>query len=123
MKWSRLVLGRRGEAEHLRRRGLVEARRDPAGANRFQQPRGAQAVDLVSLGEEKLGEIRAVLARDTGDECCLGHASREVYGLRDRAGFHQYSACPCDSTSGNRDPCRNASLFSKTGLTANVSLC
>src|SRR2546428_12515757 len=49
MKWGRLVLGRRGEAEHLGRRGLVEARRDPAGANRLQKARCAQAVGVARV--------------------------------------------------------------------------
>ena len=32
------------------------------------------AEDLVALIEEKLGQIRAVLSRDTGDEGPLGHS-------------------------------------------------
>jgi hypothetical protein len=30
-------------------------------------------VDHIALGEQKLGQVRAVLTRDAGDESYLGH--------------------------------------------------
>ena len=44
-----LVLRRRRQAEHLRRRRLVEARRASAGPNRFQQPGRAQPVGVAGV--------------------------------------------------------------------------
>src|SRR5881409_1075825 len=43
--------------------------------------RGAadHAVDLVTLGEEKLREIRAVLAGNTCNQCDLGHAEESLW--------------------------------------------
>ena len=54
---------------------------DPAAVDR----RGAtdQAVDLVALREQQLGEVRPVLAGDAGDECALGH-SRHSSSFRGR---------------------------------------
>ena len=40
---------------------------DPAGVER-RRP-ADQAVDLVALGEQQLGEVGAVLAGDAGDQC------------------------------------------------------
>ena len=31
------------------------------------------AVDVVALVQEELRKVRAVLARDAGDQCCLSH--------------------------------------------------
>jgi hypothetical protein len=40
---------------------------DAPGVERAGAPH--EAVDLVSLGEQELGEVAAVLAGDAGDEC------------------------------------------------------
>ena len=44
-----LVLWRRGRAEHLRGRGLVEAHRDGSRTDRLEQPRRSQAVGVACV--------------------------------------------------------------------------
>jgi hypothetical protein len=47
-------------------------------ARRVERGRAAdEAMDFVALTEEKLGEVGAVLAGDTGDECALFHKGDE----------------------------------------------
>src|SRR6478672_1641690 len=48
---------------------LVVQMIDALGVERRRAP--LDAVDLVALREQELGEIGAILARDTGDECAL----------------------------------------------------
>ncbi|GEB66296.1 hypothetical protein SAT01_37440 [Sinomonas atrocyanea] len=40
-----------------------------------------EPVDLVALGQEEFGEVRAVLARDAGDERLLRHVSPHMVPL------------------------------------------
>ena len=49
---------------------------DPAAVHRRRSPH--HAVNLVILLEQKLGEVRTVLARDACDECSLRHRSTKV---------------------------------------------
>ena len=45
---------------------------DPVGVEQRGAP--LDAMDLISLGQQELGQVRAVLSRDTGDERnFLGH--------------------------------------------------
>ena len=80
---------------------------DPAAVDRRGAP--DQAVDLVALPQQQLGEVRAVLARDPGDEGALGHRwlrprvrrtrdYRAPAGRRDRSG-----CCPVGGHLRMRD--------------------
>ena len=49
---------------------------DPVGVE--QRRAALDAVDLVALAEQELGEVGAVLAGDAGDQCCAFHSSAVV---------------------------------------------
>ena len=72
-----------------------------------------QAVDLVALGEQQLGEVRAVLAGDAGDEGLLrGHRPSRAAGIvrsmicrssqRDQRSMYSRSSSTQRSNSGSR---------------------
>ena len=50
----------------------IEQMLDPPVVRRAETPDHAE--DLVPLLEQQLGEVRAVLTGDAGDDCPLGHA-------------------------------------------------
>ena len=59
-----------GEIDEQGRGGIVPVRQKMIDARGIEAARAAlDAVNFVALLEQQLGEIRAVLARDTGDEC------------------------------------------------------
>ena len=79
-----LVTGADGFVGRWLVRRLLADGREVYGAVRPGQspppvpPAADHAVDLVSLVEQQLGEVRAVLAGDPGDECGLGHGGGEL---------------------------------------------
>ena len=70
---------------------VVVDRLQPLGVERGRPP--DEAVNVVSLGQEELGEIGAVLPVDASDECLLhqmnvnGSTHRHVAGDGERAGW------------------------------------
>jgi hypothetical protein len=46
---------------------------DPVGVKQARPPH--QTVDFISLGEQELRKIRAVLPGNAGDQCAFGHLS------------------------------------------------
>ena len=69
-----------------------------------------EAVDLVALGEQVLGEVEAVLAGDAGDERCW-HGATSLRGFGVPTWSLSYS-------SGRGRRCRGSAGFQGAGLSA-----